>query len=75
MRYDQVQTINDPLETLDLVSLESQMVTYCKEGHQVLDRSGSTLERRTELFELDMLYAGQTHTVTVPLALKFLDGT
>ena len=75
VRYDQVQTINDSLETLDLVSLKSQMVTYCKEGHQVLDRSGSTLERRTELFELDMLYAGQTHTVTVPLALKFLDGT
>ena len=71
MRYDQVQTINQQLDSLDLEFLDDQMVTHCKAGHQVIDCAGSTIEKRTELFELDMLYAGQTHTVTVPLDLNF----
>ena len=71
MRYDQVQTINQQLGSLDLEFLDNQMVTHCKAGHQVIDCAGSTIEKRTELFELDMLYAGQTHTVTVPLDLNF----
>ena len=75
MRYDQVQTINQQLDSLDLEFLDNQMVTHCKAGHQVIDCAGSTIEKRTELFELDMLYAGQTHTVTVPLDLNFSGDT
>ena len=75
MRYDQVQTINQQLDSLDLEFLDDQMVTHCKAGHQVIDCAGSTIEKRTELFELDMLYAGQTHTVTVPLDLNFSGDT
>ena len=75
MRYDQVQTINQQLGSLDLEFLDNQMVTHCKAGHQVIDCAGSTIEKRTELFELDMLYAGQTHTVTVPLDLNFSGDT
>ena len=75
MRYDQVQTINQQLGSLDLEFLDDQMVNHCKAGHQVIDCAGSTIEKRTELFELDMLYAGQTHTVTVPLDLNFSGDT
>ena len=75
MRYDQVQTINQQLGSLDLEFLDDQMVNHCKTGHKVIDCAGSTIEKRTELFELDMLYAGQTHTVTVPLDLNFSGDT
>ena len=75
MRYDQVQTINQQLGSLDLEFLDDQMVNHCKAGHKVIDCAGSTIEKRTELFELDMLYAGQTHTVTVPLDLNFSGDT
>ena len=75
MRYDQVQTINQQLDSLDLEFLDNQMVTHCKAGHKVIDCAGSTIEKRTELFDLDMLYAGQTHTVTVPLDLNFSGDT
>ncbi len=67
MRHDHVHTINRVLDDLDIEALDAEMVGQAREGHRVLDRAGVTFESRTEEFELDMLYLGQTHTVSVRL--------
>ncbi len=67
MRHDHVQTINRLLDDLDTAALDAEMVAQAQVGHRVLDRAGVRFESRSEEFELDMLYLGQTHTVAVRL--------
>ena len=38
------------------------------ETEKLLRRAGVGFERIDRIYELDMLYLGQTHTVTVPVA-------
>jgi len=40
----------------------------------LLARAGIDFETRDSLFELDMSYLGQTHTVAVPLAARYTEG-
>ncbi len=74
MRHDHVQTINRLLDDLDTEALDAEMVAQAREGHRVLDRAGVRFESRSEEFELDMLYLGQTHTVAVRLPLTLGEG-
>ena len=67
MRHDHVHTINRMLDDLDIAALDAEMVEQAVEGHRVLDGAGVAFESRAEEFELDMLYLGQTHTVSVRL--------
>ena len=75
MRHDQVQTINKVLEDLDIDLLNKEMIRRRDEGHNVLDKAGGIFEKREDEFELDMLYLGQTHTVSVSLPLTIQNGT
>jgi N-methylhydantoinase A len=70
MRHDHVQTINRMFDELDLPTLDGEMVGQAAEGHRVLDGAGVAFESRAEEFELDMLYLGQTHTVSVRLPVS-----
>ena len=74
MRHDFVHTINRPLDGLDVAALEHEMVHTASDGLAVLDRAGVQLERRDIVYELDMSYVGQTHTVAVPLPVTLVDG-
>ena len=74
MRHDHVHTINRMLEDLDIAALDTEMVGQAGEGHRVLDTAGVAFESRNEEFELDMLYLGQTHTVSVRLPVMVGDG-
>jgi N-methylhydantoinase A len=73
MRQDFVQTINAPVETLDTGALGRFLQDHLDAGFRLLDAAQSRFEAREALFELDMAYLGQTHTVAVPLDLP-LDG-
>ena len=67
MRHDFVQTINRPLDGLDANALFAQAGRLAAEGRARLEGAGVPLDRIDAVVELDMLYAGQTHTVAVPV--------
>jgi N-methylhydantoinase A len=67
MRHDFVLTLNRLLDDLDEDALASEIARLAGEGRALLDRSGVTFTGRDTEVALDMLYVGQTHTVTVPL--------
>ena len=69
MRHDRVQTLNVPLDALDPAALRAAMDGAAADLSTLLDRAGVAFIGRQVLHELDMSYAGQTHTVAVPLPL------
>ncbi len=75
MRQDFVQTINTLVSTLDETALAGFMQAHADEGMALLDASRTRFEARELSFELDMAYIGQTHTVSVPIAVEVNDGT
>jgi N-methylhydantoinase A len=67
MRHDAVQTLNKGLAELDIADLRQRITTVAAACQQRLDSAGVRFEQVQEVIALDMLYAGQTHTVQVPL--------
>jgi len=67
LRHDQVQTLNLNVDGLDIAALDRRMMTAGKEARAVVDAAGIAVDRVDVVFELDMHYHGQTHTVAVPL--------
>ena len=74
MRQDFVQTINTLVSTLDEKALGNFMQSHADQGMALLDAARTRFEAREVTFELDMAYVGQTHTVSVPLAVKVAEG-
>ncbi len=75
IRHDQVQTVNLTLEALDEAALDRRMVAEAASARAVVEAAGLAVERIDTVFELDMHYAGQTHTVAVPLPVEVRDGS
>ena len=75
IRHDQVQTVNLLLDQLDAAALDRRMVEEAETSRAVVEEAGLTVERIDILFELDMHYVGQTHTVSVPLPVSLQNGT
>ena len=75
VRHDQVRTLNLALDTLDAAALDARMVDEAEATRAVVAGAGLPIERIETLFELDMHYAGQTHTVAVPLPVALGQGT
>ncbi len=71
MRHDRVMTISQMLEDLDIPALDRQMSETASAGQTLLDAADVVFEGVEYLFELDMHYLGQTHTVGVSLPLTF----
>jgi N-methylhydantoinase A len=71
IRYDQVQTINLTVAALDVDALDRHMVREAKAALQVVEEAGLQVDRIDVIFELDMHYIGQTHTVSVPLPVTY----
>ncbi len=69
MRHDRVQTVNMLLDDVDAAALGAEMEAVADETQALLARAGVAFERIDRVFELDMLYLGQTHTVTAPIEL------
>jgi N-methylhydantoinase A len=75
IRHDQVRTLNMTLDGLDPAALDRWMVAEAAEARQVVETAGLSVERIDIAFELDMHYAGQTHTVPVPIPVEVRAGT
>jgi N-methylhydantoinase A len=69
MRHDRVQTVNRLLNQVDTRALGQEMHRVADETEVLLSHAGVAFERIERIFELDMLYVGQTHTVSVPIAV------
>ncbi len=69
MRHDIVQTVNATLDGLDAKEIGERMLALASEAQNTLQRSQAALAGIVQVFELDMLYLGQTHTVTVPIEI------
>jgi N-methylhydantoinase A len=67
MRHDAVQTLNQSLKALDLEALKAKINTLSKRAQERLDTSGVRFTQIDEMVALDMLYQGQTHTLSVSL--------
>jgi N-methylhydantoinase A len=66
MRLDIVQTVNAMLDELDISELTTKMEDQALKFEQDLSRTESLIGL-SRMFELDMLYVGQTHSIHVPL--------
>jgi N-methylhydantoinase A len=67
IRHDSVETVNVMLDGLDVTTLNARMQAAGDAARQVVDAAGLEVTRTDTLFELDMHYLGQTHTVPVPV--------
>ena len=68
MRHDRVQTVNRLLPELDAGALGAEMRKTADAMEALVRRGGGAFERLDRVYELDMLYLGQTHSVSVPVA-------
>ncbi len=69
-----VQTVKVLCDGVDAASLGVLMQRHLDDGMATLDTSGTRFERRVARYSLDMAYIGQTHTVSVPLAVTVTKG-
>ncbi|MGB9368497.1 MAG: hydantoinase/oxoprolinase family protein, partial [Xanthobacteraceae bacterium] len=67
IRHDMVQTVNLMLDGLDATALAERMAAAGRQASAVIAAAGIPVERIDVIYELDMHYLGQTHTVSVPL--------
>ena len=74
MRQDFVQTLNSLVDGLDIGALTGFMQGHVDQGLALLDAARTRFEARDIVFELDMAYVGQTHTVAVPLPVEVAGG-
>lgn len=74
MRQDFVQTVNAMLDTLDVDALGQFMQDHHDKGQAMLDAARTRFDAREAVFELDMAYLGQTHTVPVAVPVTVEGG-
>lgn len=68
IRHDGIETLNLALDEVDATALNARMASSAQLARDVVAGSGLDTVRTDTLFELDMHYVGQTHTVPVPIA-------
>ena len=74
MRHDFVQTISCMLADMDIAGLQNHMSEMAAEGRKLLEDAKVKFGSLDTVFELDMSYLGQTHTVDVALPVEFKNG-
>jgi N-methylhydantoinase A len=75
IRHDQVRTLNMTLDGLNRAALDRWMVAEAAAARQVVETAGLRVGGIDTVFELDMHYVGQTHTVPVPVPVEVRGGT
>jgi len=74
MRHDRVQTVNTRLDALSIETIDAQILDIVAHSEGMLKEAGVGFERIDHLVEFDMLYVGQTHTVSVPVPMTIKAG-
>lgn len=67
MRHDRVQTVNRLLDQVDVAALDDEFSRVADDTENQLNQAGVAFSSVEREFSLDMLYLGQTHTVSVPI--------
>jgi N-methylhydantoinase A len=67
LRHDYVQTLNAPLDDLDIDEVHAILRAQIDEGRITLDRDGVPVEGVEVRHAADMQFQGQTHILTVAL--------
>jgi N-methylhydantoinase A len=67
LRHDFVQTVNEPLEDMDLASMSAVLGRQRSEGEALLASERVAVNEVQAIHEASMGYEGQIHTVRVPL--------
>ena len=67
LRHDEVRTMNLMLDELDCSHLKELIQTINESSKKLIERSKASLKSVKSVIELDMLYVGQSHSVSVPL--------
>jgi len=73
MRFDRVHTVNVLLDQLDTDAFVAEISETIADGESRLDDANVAFDGRDQVVELDMLYVGQTHTVSVRLPVSASD--
>ena len=66
-RHDYVNTVNAPLDALDMDRFASILEAQTAEGRATVEREGVDVEDLRFVHDADMQFAGQSHILTVPL--------
>ncbi|MEJ8473788.1 hydantoinase/oxoprolinase family protein [Roseibium algae] len=69
MRHDRVQTVNRLLDQIDADQLGAEMERVANDTEKLLASAGVAFAAVDRVYEFDMLYLGQTHTVSVPVTI------
>ncbi len=69
MRHDRVQTVNRMLDEVDTDALGAAMAAVAEQTEALVRSSGVSFAAIDRLYEFDMLYQGQTHTLAVSVEM------
>jgi N-methylhydantoinase A len=72
IRHDIVQTVNLALAGIDVASLDRRLVAEARRMIAAVEQAGLPVDRIDTVFEADMQYVGQSHTIAAPLALELV---
>ena len=67
LRHDYVNTVNRPVEALDMAQVKAILESQIAEGRAMLERESVAIEGVRLLYSADMQFQGQSHILTVPL--------
>ena len=67
LRHDFVNTVNRPVQALDMAQVRTLLAAQAAEGRRLLEREGIAVQGVRLLYSADMQFQGQSHILTVPL--------
>ena len=67
VRHDYVNTVNAPLDVLDMELFTSILEAQMAEGRETIEREGIEVEDLRFVHDADMQFVGQSHILTVPV--------
>ncbi|MCY4169430.1 MAG: hydantoinase/oxoprolinase family protein [Rhodobacter sp.] len=73
MRHDRVRTVNRLLDEIEMEALATEIAGTARSAEELLRSSGVNFSAIDIEVEFDMLYVGQTHSVSVPVATGRID--
>ena len=67
LRHDFVNTLNQPLDLIDIDALHTMFASQVGEGEGLINKENIVIRQIERQFSVDMQFVGQTHLLRVPL--------
>ncbi len=68
LRHDFVNTVNRPLDHVDIDAVHAVFARQIEEGERLLGKESVDIRRIRRVFSVDMQFVGQSHLLRVPLS-------